>query len=911
MSRRRLLGVVCVLVLAPFLAMAPDLLGIANADPLPILSGLGVGGAAKRLFAAGYPGWADGNAGVTTEALGHLAATDWLRGIVPWWNPWSGIGMPLAAEMQNSALFLPFVLLLAIPHGVLLLRAAMQAVAGIATFALLRSLGVRSAIAAGLAFVFEFCGTFAWYAHGPVMPVPFLPLLLLGIERCRPGRGHRLSPLLVAGAVAFSLTAGFPETAYLDGLMAAVFAAVRLRHAGAAWRGFAVRLGFGVLVGLLLAAPATLPFLDYLRDAEIGPHADERGVTLAGPNLAMFAFPYVFGPVLWNDETTHAGAVIWWHQGGTFGLPLFVLAVAGAWRGRGIERELRRALAFFVLVGLGASLGFAPARTLLSLLPGVRHAMFSVYLVPSWEMAAVLFAALDLEAWMRRPSRAGDRVALAVGCVAALGCLAAGVHEIGRLMAHAPGYLRVAGPPCALAVLLASFLIAARAGPGGAGRLRVALGALACASALDFATPLLSMTETGGVDMGAIRYLRAHLGLGRFSGLSVLQPNYGAYWRIAQVNSIGLPVPANWVRFLAAHLNPTLNGVQFFGNDLRMPAGGIIETLSPTVSADAALRVYAGLGVRFLLVPHGFDPSRDRVGADLGAGEARPFELAAAGGGVTLDIASGRLPGHVVDGASVFVGTYGGASDGTLEIRVCDAAGACGKGRAPLEGAADNAILDVALDRPLRPGPAGRLTLTVTHLGAHRPVVVWTLPRRGEPGVQVPAAAVTFRDARRLAPVRVDPHVDILPLPDPAPYLEATGGGCRIEAAARLAATVVCAGPGRLVRRELALPGWHVTRNGLAVPVATVGEIFQAVPLVGGTNRIAFRYLPPTAVPALAAAMTGLLAIAAFVLVPVVRQRRASDGASDHLAGGAGERTQQRDCDETGQHLARGFQIPE
>ena len=39
----------------------------------------------------------DPNVGFTTQALGHLAAEDWLHGVIPWWNPYSGIKLPLAA----------------------------------------------------------------------------------------------------------------------------------------------------------------------------------------------------------------------------------------------------------------------------------------------------------------------------------------------------------------------------------------------------------------------------------------------------------------------------------------------------------------------------------------------------------------------------------------------------------------------------------------------------------------------------------------------------------------------------------------------------------------------------------------------------------------------------------------------
>jgi hypothetical protein len=41
---------------------------------------------------------------------------------MPWWKLYSGVGLPLAAEMQNSALFVPFVLLLNAADGALCLK---------------------------------------------------------------------------------------------------------------------------------------------------------------------------------------------------------------------------------------------------------------------------------------------------------------------------------------------------------------------------------------------------------------------------------------------------------------------------------------------------------------------------------------------------------------------------------------------------------------------------------------------------------------------------------------------------------------------------------------------------------------------------------------------------------------------
>ncbi len=91
----------CVILLLPLLIHLPVLSPWLSADPILWWSGLAFHPPGGDLLVPGYPGWADGNAGVTTEALGHLAASDWLHGIIPWWNPYSGIGMPLRRKCRT------------------------------------------------------------------------------------------------------------------------------------------------------------------------------------------------------------------------------------------------------------------------------------------------------------------------------------------------------------------------------------------------------------------------------------------------------------------------------------------------------------------------------------------------------------------------------------------------------------------------------------------------------------------------------------------------------------------------------------------------------------------------------------------------------------------------------------------
>ena len=126
--------------------------------------------------------YADPNNGFTTQALGYRAALDWLNGTVPWWNYFSGVGLPLAAEYQ-PAVFFPATLMLLLPNGMLLQHILLQILAGLGTYGLLRQLGLGrlAAVTGGLLFAFN--GALAWFDHAPALPVPFLPWVLWGVER--------------------------------------------------------------------------------------------------------------------------------------------------------------------------------------------------------------------------------------------------------------------------------------------------------------------------------------------------------------------------------------------------------------------------------------------------------------------------------------------------------------------------------------------------------------------------------------------------------------------------------------------------------------------------------------------------------------------------------------------------------
>ena len=89
-----------ILVAAVLLANLPALIGLVDMNPIVPFGDVGF------VHLAGYlPGrsFYDPNIGFTSQALGHLAAMDWLHGIVPWWNPYEGFGAPLAGVTGMTA----------------------------------------------------------------------------------------------------------------------------------------------------------------------------------------------------------------------------------------------------------------------------------------------------------------------------------------------------------------------------------------------------------------------------------------------------------------------------------------------------------------------------------------------------------------------------------------------------------------------------------------------------------------------------------------------------------------------------------------------------------------------------------------------------------------------------------------
>ncbi|MDR5737677.1 hypothetical protein [Caballeronia sp. LZ016] len=288
-------------MLAPVLVRAPQLFDLLLADPTLLYAGLADGLRAGPL--GGFPPFPtiDPNIAFTSHALGHRAALDVLSGHIPWWNHFEGVGTPLVGEMQAAALF-PLTWLLVLKSGQFYMHIALQVISGVATWQLLRRIGCSKLAAVAAALAFEFNGTFAWLANAVINPIPFLPLTLLGIEilRERVARAKAGGHAFLTIGLAASLYAGFPEVAYLNGLLILAWTLVRTAALPYAERWlFLRRVVIGGIAALAISAPVLVPFFDFLPLANTGGHEGTgfESVHLSPGFLVGLLAPYAFGAI--------------------------------------------------------------------------------------------------------------------------------------------------------------------------------------------------------------------------------------------------------------------------------------------------------------------------------------------------------------------------------------------------------------------------------------------------------------------------------------------------------------------------------------------------------------------------------------------------------------------------------------
>lgn len=585
---------ILLIILLPLLVALPQLVGVLKADPILYHGGLTIDHAPGLL--KGLP-YTDPNNAVSTQALGRHAAWQWLHGSVPWWNHYSGIGLPLAAEYQAGAFF-PLTFLLLLPYGTAWMQVMLQIIAGLGTYGLLRQLGVGRMAATAGGLLYAFNGTLAWFSHAPAAPVPFLPWMLWGVERIFGAARESAPPAwgMLALSMALVLLASFPETAYLSGLLALAWTVLRgAQLPRSAWRVYSRGIIAGGLAGIAIASPQVYPFLEYLGQAHIGDH-DVRFATEALNIVALpssLFTPYLVGPLFAYLEDNPWLIHIWGPIGGYVTFALVVTAAAGFWTRRDAVGWL---LLGWLVLTLARTFGVPGTPTLWNLIPGVSLAAFYRYMCPSWELAFVLLAARGIDAWAhaQTPPRAARAVATAtllIGLVVFAWVVSTTIlwrmDTTGLRRSVAFSTLIAFGVAAAVTLLI--------------GRNARTLATVLVVEAIAmYALPTLSSPRGGRVDIPAVHFLRDNIGLQRFFTLGPFQPNYGAFFRVASINYNYLPNSQRWYQWVKAHLDRDADPVVFNGQ----PRGLSV----PVAALRKNLAAYEEVGVRFVIAPVNNDP---------------------------------------------------------------------------------------------------------------------------------------------------------------------------------------------------------------------------------------------------------------------------------------------------------------
>lgn len=351
----------------------------------------------------------------------HLfAATEWLAGRVPLWDPYEDTGIPLLAESQVGVLYPLSALFLTplSPSFELSLYILIHfSLAAFFTFVLARSLGLGWAAAtlAGLAFGL---GGFLM-AQTPNLNIMtgavWLPLILYGVLQAIRRRSW-LVALLAGLPLALQILTAQPQVVFYSLVTLAGYALYRVsldffsgdhrRQPGYAGQTLLL-LALVVLSGLLLAAPQLIPTYEL---QQLSVRAQERGVDFLTENSLPplmwlnLLLPSAFG----NNVTGFSGGDPFQEDFiylGFIPLVLSFFGIAALWRERTGPHWRERL--FFLLLFIAAAMlamgRFTPLyQLLIQYLPG-----FALFRIPArWLMvvnlALAILAGLGLEAMLAK-----------------------------------------------------------------------------------------------------------------------------------------------------------------------------------------------------------------------------------------------------------------------------------------------------------------------------------------------------------------------------------------------------------------------------------------------------------------------------------------------------------------------------
>lgn len=419
--------------------------------------------AVARYGLLGHSSAAVPNSDLVTEMV-PWASLVWHQvhaGHLPLWDPYSGLGLPLAFNWQSAPFGVPALVSYLFPvrfaFDVSVVVTLLVAGLGAYVFGRVLGLGVVGCVLAGTAF--EFSGPFVgWlgYPLGAVMAWTgwVLAAVLLVVR----GRHRARAVAFLAVAVACAVYAGNPESlatlAPALAVVVVVLLAVRVARRGVrAEAGGVVGLALGVAGGFALAAPLALPGYQL---ASVTTRASLQRHRPVGPAFLVYS---LFSNNLHGSPLPLEGRHVYFYAG-VIAVVLAVVGVVARWRRPPVAALAAGAVAVLALVYVG------PVDRVVDLLPVLRTVYWSRALMVCAFLVAVL-AGVGLD-WLLRVAsrrRAGRWLVDAAG---AAGVAVALVWAFGRgHLAPAAAHAQASSfvwPAVAVVVLLVAGVVLSAAG---------------------------------------------------------------------------------------------------------------------------------------------------------------------------------------------------------------------------------------------------------------------------------------------------------------------------------------------------------------------------------------------------------------------------------------------------------------
>ena len=528
--------------------------------------------------------------GYLRQALDYLGANLIIHGHSPWWNPYAGLGSPLAQDWA-SAVFYPVSLLVEWLHldssGVDVTALVDMVAAGLCAFWLARVLGLKrsAALVAGTAYALS--GSFIWAGTLFANVIAWTPAsLALTVRLLDQGGPRRKYVILLAALTAIQVLGGYPEPLVFQFffLTLPVGIAFLLRlDRGRVRAVLAVAEGVGL--GFVVTAFLWVPFARALSSEKIWNVPGEAMRHLPAWADLIFLAPFSYGRFFAKPLSV----IQWFTIGGYVGGVATWLALAAAF---GWRRQPRIVIPFAIsaLVVIMWVNGVPPVAwlgklPLVNVIPVARLALASLELAvailaavavdraPTWTAAIgatlVVGGSLAYLAASAPSPLKWKEVLIPIGCILAVVAGWATVKLSSTLLEHTSGahLLKLAGSAVVIFALIGELLVV---------------------SNVDWRNAAPSASTW--VAPQWVGYVQAHLGDGRlYTADGLLYPQYSGDFDVRSLSYQDGVAPKLTVAFYKQEIGSTLTPFGFIGSDYEITLTHHIQGLELAGATMAAL----------------------------------------------------------------------------------------------------------------------------------------------------------------------------------------------------------------------------------------------------------------------------------------------------------------------------------